>query len=167
VSPFFASYHYHPRTGIEPPGDLKSLGPKRFDQLAADEVVSRKERLWQHLKDEIQWASEQYAIQANKHRQPAPDYKVGDMVMLKTKNIKTERPCAKLDNTSMGPFPITRVAYEGSAYELQLSPALKFIHPVFHPSLLIPIPGKPPYPGQHLEPPPPTVVIREGIKQKE
>jgi hypothetical protein len=164
VSPFFASYHCHPRTGIEPPDPNLGKGPTKFERTAADDLVARKERLWQHLRDEIEWASSQHAIQANKKRQATPDYKVGDEVMLSTKNIRTERPSAKLDHTNMGPFSIKRIVHDGRAFELDLPANLKFLHPVFHPNLLTPLPNKKdikPLPGQVTEPPPPVKVLRQ------
>ena len=87
--------------------------------------------------------------------------------MLSAKNIKTERPSKKLDHTNFGPYPIKHVVHGGRAYELDL-PANLPIHPVFHPSLLTAMPDSeknPPYPGQHLEPPPPMVVLREGDEE--
>ena len=68
-------------------------------------------------------------------RQP-PDFKVGDLVMLNAKNIRTKRPSLKLDPRLYGPFKI--LERPGNlAYKLQISDRWK-IHPVFHVSLLEP-----------------------------
>jgi hypothetical protein len=59
------------------------------------------------------------------------------MVMLSTRNIKTKRLSAKLDNTYIGPFLIVRVIHDSSIYELGLTRGLKALHPIFYPSLLL------------------------------
>ena len=49
---------------------------------------------------------ESYSTNANKFRIPAPELKVGDLVFLKSKFIKTQRPMKKLDHKQLGPFKI-------------------------------------------------------------
>jgi hypothetical protein len=74
--------------------------------------------------------------QANRHRTPAPRYFHGDEVWLLRKNIKTTRPCSKLDFKKLGKFKIKR-SVGTHAYELQLPRSMR-VHPVFHVSLLEP-----------------------------
>ena len=63
-----------------------------------------------------------------------PDFKVGDLVMLNAKNIRTKRPSKKLAPKLYGPFKI--LEQRGVlAYKLEISNRWK-IHPVFHVSLL-------------------------------
>ena len=65
---------------------------------------------------------------------PHPDYKVGDLVWLSTRNLKTHRACKKMDDKWFGPYPIIEII-NSRAYKLQL-PHDMHIHPVFHASLL-------------------------------
>ena len=75
---------------------------------------------------------------------PAPQYKVGDLVMLNGKNLKTRRPSKKLDHKLHGPFAITKVVTRDlltrtavTAVRLTL-PARWRCHNTFHVSLVEP-----------------------------
>jgi len=105
------------------------------------------------------------AHNANKHRRPEPDYKVGDKVMLDSRNIrhriKKNGRSAKFYPRYLGPFEIIEAKPESSNYKLELSPAVDFesIHPVFHAKLLRRyIPNDPKkYPAREPAKPPPVV----------
>ena len=86
--------------------------------------------------------------QANRHRKDV-SYEVGDQVFLSTRNIKTSRPCKKLDYKMIGPFEVTEK--RGHAYKLDL-PKGSSIRNVFHSSLLRRA-ARDPLPGQKLVPP--------------
>ena len=60
-----------------------------------------------------------------------PDIKVGDLVMLNTKNIGTKRPTKKLSPKFHGPFKVLEVKKGEPAFKLEISPRWK-IHAVFH-----------------------------------
>jgi hypothetical protein len=66
----------------------------------------------------------------------APKYKVGDLVMLNGKNLRTRRPSRKLDHKMQGPFKIEKVV-SPLAMRLVL-PKRWRIHNTFHVSLLEP-----------------------------
>jgi len=70
----------------------------------------------------------------NRKAEQQPDYKIGDMVMLNAKNIRTKRPSKKLAPKLYGPFKILEQREE-LAYKLELSERWK-VHTVFHVSLL-------------------------------
>ena len=72
----------------------------------------------------------------NQHAKQQPDFKIGDLVMLNAKNIRTKRPSPKLAPRLYGPSKILEQR-ENLAYKLQISDRWK-IHPVFHVSLLEP-----------------------------
>jgi hypothetical protein len=65
-----------------------------------------------------------------------PTFKVGDLVHLDGKNLKTTRPKAKLADKRHGPFKIAEVIGPVN-YKLKLPVGWR-IHPVFHANLLTP-----------------------------
>jgi hypothetical protein len=73
---------------------------------------------------------------ANLKWKNAPEYKVGDLVMLDGQNIQTRRPKDKLDHNKHGPIAIEKVV---SPIAMWLSlPRKCKIHNTFHVSLLEP-----------------------------
>jgi hypothetical protein len=84
----------------------------------------------------MKWAQENQAEYANDHRHPAPQFKVGDYVMLDARNLRTTRPNASLDYKNRGPFEIIGVVDNHTAYKLRLPPSMGRVHDVFHPWLL-------------------------------
>jgi hypothetical protein len=97
---------------------------------------------------------------ANRSRQPARRFQVGQYVWLDARNIKTLRPQKKLDWKNLGPYRISKVI-SPHAHELELPRSMR-IHPVFNVSLLRPA-ANDPLPGQRHDPPPP--VEAEGIEE--
>jgi len=73
---------------------------------------------------------------ANQHRTEAPEYRVGDAVMLSTQHHKVKRPSKKLDHKFVGPFQIEKVV---SPLAMRLTlPHRWRAHPTFHVSELEP-----------------------------
>jgi len=64
-----------------------------------------------------------------------PQFKVGDWIMVNTKNIKMKSPSKKLDYKLMGKFEIEKL-FGTYAYRRKLPPLSGKIHPGFHVSLL-------------------------------
>ena len=67
----------------------------------------------------------------NRHRQQAPQFKVGDKVWLSLRNIRTNRPAKKLD-AKQAKYTVLEVVGSYS-YRLDTPPG---IHNVFHSQLL-------------------------------
>lgn len=128
--------------------------------LDAERFARRMQMITEFVRTEIVSAQARYEDQANRRRQPARRYHVGQYVWLDARNIKTLRPLKKLDWKNLGPFRIKEII-SPHAYKLDL-PASMRIHPVFNVSLLRPA-AKNPVPGQRQEPPPPTEV--EGLEE--
>ena len=87
-------------------------------------------------------AQQQQEEYANRHRNPAPRYQVEDKVWLDLRNIKTNRPCKKLDAKN-AKFTITE-CIGSHAYRLNTPPG---IDNVFHTYLLRPAHDDP-FPSQ-------------------
>lgn len=97
---------------------------------------------------------------ANVNRSLAPAYRVGDMVLLSTRNINSARPTKKFDQKYIGPFRIEEIVNSVS-YRLKLPYELQLIHDTFHTNLLRPAPQDP-LPGQFNPPPPPITIDAQG-----
>lgn len=130
TTPFFLMYGYHPeiRWEIEddsPEGRVPAANDKvKKLQASRDEAAQRLRR-----------AADAQSKYYNKSHQPQ-SYKVGDLVMLATKNLKQKRPSKKLSHKFVGPFRITDKV-GAQAYRLLL-PSTYRIHNTFHVSLLEP-----------------------------
>ncbi|MBW0479523.1 hypothetical protein O181_019238 [Austropuccinia psidii MF-1] len=81
------------------------------------------------------------------------------MVWLSSKNIKSTRPTKKLSERWLSPLPILK-KLSTSAYHLKLPSQCKFIHPVFHISLLELVKTSK-IPNLNQEPPPPIIIDEE------
>jgi hypothetical protein len=75
-------------------------------------------------------------VQYNCHGAKPLEWKVGDQVWLKGKNLKTQYPSVKLGPKRFGPFEIVK-CIGATSYQLKLPKTWK-IHDVFHASLLTP-----------------------------
>ena len=126
ITPFLANKGFNPRMSFEPADSHpRAISPA--------DVLSRMEKIWQYLQEEIGLAQTRMEGFANAHRKLAPAYQVDDLVWLNTKNLRTERPSKKLDYKQIGPFKVLqRVGL--TSYKLELPPSVK-LHPVFHSSL--------------------------------
>ena len=107
-------------------------------------------------------AQEWQSIQYNRHKNTAPDLRVGDKVFLSTANLVTDEGSKKLSDLRTGPFPILKKVSE-SAYKIKLPPHMK-VNPTFHVSRLTlakndPIKGR--------VPSEPNPVIVDGEEQYE
>ena len=129
-SPFFAMCGYNPEIHWE--AEDGSLG---------GEVPSAKERVEQlqnyrkQIEEHWRGAVEAQAKYYNRDHKPQA-YKVGQLVMLSTKNLKQKRPSKKMSHRFVGPFRIEDKV-GAQAYKLTL-PSDYRIHNTFHVSLLEP-----------------------------
>jgi hypothetical protein len=125
-TPFFANYGYHPK--------LDLLGTSKDENPAAEDFAKHLMEIQTTLKLQLQVAQDSYKASADKFRKNAPAFQNGDKVWLLRRNIKTTRPCDKLDYRRLGPFCIQE-QINPVAYWLKLATSMK-VHPVFHVSLL-------------------------------
>ena len=156
--PFFADHGYHPRSGVEPPElfDRSAIG--RAELISADKIAARQEAMTKWLVENLTWAQADQMKYANNSRAPHPDYKVGDMVYVNTKDFSVERQSRSLSSKNAGPWKIIR-NIDNKAYELDIPEHLRQagLTPIFHPWKLHLAPSDP-FPGQIIQPSPPMMV---------
>jgi hypothetical protein len=97
------------------------------------------------MKDKLLEAQDQEKDNTDKSRKAHPVINIGDKVWLLCHNLRTHRPCDKLDFRSLRPFSVVKQIND-VAFRLELPPSMK-LHPVFHVSLFEPykesiIPGR-------------------------
>jgi hypothetical protein len=172
-SPFFANYGYHPlhpSSLVNPDGSpISPSVPSAISHL--DKLKSLHTTLQTNLKAAQESYSKYYNRKVKDIMQEEEDaegnpirvplFKVGDLVWLNRKNIKTTRPSNKLDHRLLGPFKIIKRVSD-LAFTLDLPPTMK-IHPTFGVSLLQPY--KEGHPGQTQAPPPLVELDHEGQEQ--
>jgi hypothetical protein len=146
VSPFFANYGFHPVTSNPPATAVQNPASKLYSH-------------WMHtvhkdIAHTLEESRERMKKYADQHRQEAPTYKIGDLVMLDGRNIQTRRPSRKLDHKRHGPFQVEKVI-SPTAVKLTL-PRKWRIHNVLHVSLVEP------FRAGNRDPPNPAKVLREA-----
>ena len=129
VSPFFANKGYHPNITVHSEHNIAS-------SRACDFAVDLDE-LQSTLKAEISAAQQCYQKSTDARHSPAPDFKVGDKVFVKAQFFRTTRPSKKLSEKYLGPYKI--ISQPGTlSFTLYLPESMRFVHPVFHVSMLEP-----------------------------
>ena len=157
MSPFFANYGYHPRATLR----VRTTETGVHDNPGAETLVERFRRVHAELRSTLEQAQKAYKRNYDRKAQPAPPFKLGDLVWLNRKNITTTRPSQKFDTKRLGPFKIIRIVGDSkTAFELEL-PSQWRIHPVFHVSLLDPYRSNSIEGRRQVTPPPPEVVDGE------
>ena len=140
VSAFFLNHGYHvdPLDWPEEPQETQGATPIQ----QAERIVSKIKQAEEWAQTAMANAQQQQEEYANRHRSPAPRYQVEDKVWLDLRNIKTNRPCKKLDAKN-AKFTITE-CIGSHAYRLNTPPG---IDNVFHTYLLRPAHDDP-FPSQ-------------------
>ena len=106
------------------------------EKISTESVASFVRRVtsdWELAKENLKRSvGTQQRYYDSKHRDIS--YKVGDLVLLSTRNLKMKGTPGKLQRKFVGPFRVTETIGQ-QAYRLSLPDDWK-IHPVFHVSLL-------------------------------
>ena len=149
-SPFGITWSYSPRMSVEP---TETTAPVAKDfAVIFNKVVKASEKAKLSMK-----------VQVDTHRNPAPDYNVGQQVWLSTDNLHMlNHASKKLMEKWIGPYEVTRVT--PNAGDLQLPQTLR-IHPVVNVSCVKPYLG--PLPGQPVSWPSPIQVSEERNEEYE
>ena len=123
MSPFKANYGQDLRIGFEERKKEKYEGAERF-------VIKMKE-IQEEMKAVLGKAQEEMKKYVDKKRAEVDDYKLGDLVMLSTKDLKYQmvrRRTEKLTKRFVSPYKIKKIV-SPNAVELELPSTVK-IHPV-------------------------------------
>ena len=169
MTPFEATKGYLPRSGLElstTPWTTQPLNAQAKSDIAkANEIVHRIDQLREALRQQLEWAQALQIEQADRKRWPAPEIRIGDRVMIDTRNFKSNRPNKSLDFKNIGPFTVSRIIDNGMAVEVDL-PERYQMHNVFHIWLIHPFDAEP-LPGQAVAEPPPEVTYEDGSAEYE
>ena len=129
--PFDEVYRFSPtmRRNLagEPPARQSHAAIQKFEELSQANSIATD--LWAQAQSE--WAK----YYNRKHK--SKTYKVGDLVLLSSKNIRLQRASKKLADKFLGPFKVLKVVGL-NAYTLQLPKKYGRLHNTFHVSLLEP-----------------------------
>jgi len=121
--PFKANYRQDPRMGFEKRKKEKYKGAEKF--------VEKMKEIQEEAKAVLSKAQEEMKKYTNKKREEVNDYKVGDSVMLSTKDLKYQivgGRTEKLIERFAGPYKIKKIILS-NAVELELPSTVK-IYPV-------------------------------------
>jgi len=121
--PFKANYGQDPRMGFE--------GRKKGKYAEAEKFVERMKEIQEEAKAALKKAQEDMRKYTDKKRSDIDEYKVGDLVMLSTKDLKYQmvgRRTEKLTERFVGPHKIRKII-SLNAVKLEL-PSTVRIYPV-------------------------------------
>ena len=148
VPPFFANKGYYPNITVHPEHNIASF---RACNFAID-----LNKLQSTLKAKISVAQQYYQKSTDVWCSPAPDFKVGDKVFVKTQFFQTIQPSKKLSKKYLGPYEI--IAQPGTlSFTLCLPESMCSVHPVFHVSILEPTTSN--IFSERIQPAPALVII--------
>jgi len=152
MSPFKANYRQDPRMGFE--------GRKKGKYAGAEKFVEKMKEIQEEAKAALKQAQEDMRKYANKKRSDADEYKVRDLVMLSTKDLKYQmvgRRTEKLTEKFVGPYRVKEII-SSNAVKLELPSTVK-IHPVVNVSSVRRYVGQ--VKGQRKEQPAPVIIKGE------
>ena len=152
TSSFKANYGQDPRMGFE--------GRKKRKYQGAEKFIEKMKEIQEKAKAVLGRAQEEIKKYADRKRGEVDDYKVGDLVMLSTKDLKYQmvrRRMEKLIERFVGPYKIKKII-SSNMVELELPSTIK-IHPVVNASRIHRYIGQ--VEGQKKEQPAPVIIEGE------
>ena len=130
MSPFQVNYGREPRMGF----DIRKKGKNE----KAEEFVKEMKERHEEAKAALVKSQEEMKRQADKSRKEAEEYRVGDKVLISTKDFSMElrkRATKKLTEKFIGPYVVRKIVSENTV-ELELLAMLR-IHPVINMKRLV------------------------------
>jgi len=152
MSPFQVNYGKEPRIGF----DIRKKGKNEKAEEFAREMKERHEE----ARAALVRSQEEIKRQADRSRKEAEEYRVGDKVLISTKDFLMElmkRATKKLTEKFIGPYVVRKIVSE-NAVELELPASLR-IHPVVNVRRIVKYREQ--VEGQKKIPPPPVEVAGE------
>jgi len=123
TSPFKANYGQDPKMGFE--------GRRKGKYKVAEKFVERMRKIQEEAKAALGKVQEEMKKFANRKRREEEEYRVGDLVLLSTKDLKWQmkgRRSEKLTERFVGPYKVKGII-SSNTIELELPKSIK-IHPV-------------------------------------
>ena len=152
TSPFKANYGQDPRIGFEVRKKGKYEGAGKF--------VTKMREIQEEAKAVLGKAQEEIKKYTNRKRREVNKYKVGDLVILSTKDLKYQmvgRRTEKLTERFVGPYKVKKII-SANVVELELPSTIR-IHPVVNISRICRYIGQ--VEGQRKEQPAPVIIKGE------
>jgi len=156
ISPFKVNYGQDPRMGFE--------GRRKGKYKAAEKFIEKMKKIQEEAKAVLGKAQEEMRKFVDRKQGKSKEYRVGDLVLLSTKDLKWQmkgRQLEKLTECFVGPYKIKRII-SSNAIELELPKSIK-IHSVVNVSKVRLY--KPQVEGQKKTLPKPVII--EGEKEFE
>ena len=151
--------HGYPLRIIDPLTDaVETINPQSPIQKG-ETIVAKVKAITEWAQSQMAKAQQDQEIQANRSRNVAPAYRVGDKVYLSLRNIRTDRSSKKLDARS-AKYTIIEVI-NPSSYRLD---TLLGIYNVFNVDLLRPAPTDP-LPSQIIADSQPPAILVEDTEE--
>jgi len=150
--PFKANYGQDPRIGFKGRKKGKYKGAKKF--------IEKMKEIQEEARAALEKVQEEMKKYIDRKRKEINDYKVGDLVILSTKDLKyqmVERRTEKLMERFVGPYKVKKIV-SSNAIELELPNTIK-IHPVVNVSRIHRYVGQ--VEGQKREQPAPAIIDRK------
>jgi len=150
--PFKANYGQDPRMGFE--------GRKKGKYAGVEKFIEKMKEIQEEVKAALGKVQEEIRKYMDRKRSDIEEYKVGDLVMLSTKDLKYQmvgRRTEKLTERFVEPYKIKKVV-SSNAVELELPTTIK-IHPVVNVSRIHRYVGQ--IEGQRKEQPAPVIIKEE------
>jgi len=123
ISLFKANYGQDPKMGFK--------GKRKGKYKAVEKFIERMRKIQEKAKAVLEKVQEEMKKFANRKRREEEEYRVGDLVLLSTKDLKwqmKERRSEKLTECFVGPYKVKGIVLS-NAIELELSKSIK-IYPV-------------------------------------
>jgi len=135
-------------------------GRKKGKYVGAEKFVKEMKKIQEEVKAVLRKAQADIKKYADRKRSDVEEYKVGDLVMLSTKDLKYQmvgRRTEKLTERFVGPYKVKKIV-SSNAVELELPSTVK-IHPVVNVSKIRRYVGQ--VEGQRKKQPLPVIIEGE------